>query len=98
MSSPKERTSISVDPAVLAYAEQEGAAGRARSVSAVVEQAVRDRMTRRARLREFLDGELSAARERDPVAFAESRQRVAALFGLEVSEAGPEQAHRGRSA
>lgn len=95
MSRPKERTSISVDPDVLAYAEQEVAAGRARSVSAVVEDAVRARMTRRARLREWLDSELTAASERDPIAYAESRRRVAALFGLEPDDST---ALRGRSA
>lgn len=95
MSRSKERTSISVDPDVLAYAEQEVAAGRARSVSAVMEEAVRARMTRRARLREWLDGELAAARERDPIAYAESRSRVAALFGFDPDD---QAVVRGRSA
>jgi len=94
MSRPKERTSISVDADVLAYAEQEVAAGRARSVSAVVEEALRSRMTRRTRLREWLDAELALARERDPIAFTESKRRIAALFGIEPDEA----AFRGRSA
>lgn len=86
MSGPKERTSVSVDPAVLAYAEQEVAAGRARSVSAVVEDALRARMTRRARLRGWLDRELSDARDRDPAGYAESLRRIEALFGAEPGD------------
>ncbi len=80
------RATISVDPEVLAFAEEEVRAGRAPSVSAVFETAIKDRMSKRARMRAWLDRELAAARERDPHAFAASERKIRGYF----EEAGDE--------
>lgn len=82
----KGRATISVDPEALAFAEEEVRTGRAPSVSAVFEAAVRDRMSKRARMRAWLDRELATARTRDPHAFAASERKIRAYFEQESDQ------------
>lgn len=85
---------MTVDPDLVELAEADVAAGRARSVSAYVNEALRDKQRRQARARELLAAMVNEHRLADPEAFAASRSRAEAMVAGRLAQQEARQAGR----
>ncbi|GAA2639731.1 hypothetical protein SMC26_42220 [Actinomadura fulvescens] len=84
--SAKDRITITIDHDLVEAAEAAVAAGNARSVSDYINSAVRERASRHARSRLWLDQQLAAVRGSGPDAYEAARRRAAAALGLSLSD------------
>lgn len=82
----KDRISVTVDPDLVAAAEQAVADGRARSVSAYVNDALRDKQRRQERARGALTAMVREHELADPEAYQASRARAERLVAARTAD------------
>ncbi|WP_017537715.1 MULTISPECIES: ribbon-helix-helix domain-containing protein [Nocardiopsis] len=91
MSEVKKRVTVTLDPELLAWAEQAVEAGEARSVSSVVNEALADKLRRQENAGVLIEQDLQQARERDPEEFERAMEWALGLTGeSRPREAGPD--------
>src|SRR5579862_2466082 len=90
MSERKTRVTVTIDPHLAAYAEQLVEAGKADSVSAVINSALSDRAERDRRIARRWEETLAGATDEDRERAAQMLARIDAQAGPVPASPGPE--------
>ncbi|WP_017627644.1 ribbon-helix-helix domain-containing protein [Nocardiopsis chromatogenes] len=86
MSEVKKRVTVTLDPELLAWAEQLVEAGEARSVSAVVNEALADKVRRQENASILIEQDMHEARRRDPEEFERAMEWALGITGGPLPE------------
>ncbi|MDA2803927.1 ribbon-helix-helix domain-containing protein [Nocardiopsis suaedae] len=86
MSEVKKRVTVTLDPELLAWAERLVESGEARSVSAVVNDAMADKVRRQANAGILIEEDMQEARRRDPEEFERAMEWALEVTGGPLPE------------
>lgn len=86
MSEVKKRVTVTLDPELLAWAEQLVESGEARSVSAVVNDAMADKVRRQANAGILIEEDMLEAQRRDPEEFERAMEWALEITGGPLPE------------